>query len=161
MASSFTLPEAAKIVNLLAPATDAAGRTSAYVSLKNYHKAYIVVHINQGNAATILLSLLQASAVAGTGSKAGPASRIWRNLDTATNDTLVRDTDAATYTTDAGVKLKIVVIEVDPSALDLANSFDCIGISTGASNVANITAAVAYLTPARYPGASLPSAVVD
>lgn len=161
MASSFTLPEQAKIVNLLAPATDAAGRTSAYVSLKNYHKAYIVLHINQGNAATILLSLLQATAVAGTSSKAGPTTRIWANLDTASSDTLARATDAATYTTDAGVKLKIVVIEVDPSALDSANSFDCIGVSTGASNVANITAAVAYLVPARYPGASLPSAVVD
>jgi hypothetical protein len=161
MASSFTLPEAAKIVNLLAPAADAAGRTSAYVSLKNYHKAYIVAHINQGAANTVLLSLLQASAVAGTGSKAGPTSRVWANLDTAASDTLARTTDAATYTTDAGVKIKIVVIEVDPSALDLANSFDCIGVSTGASAAGNITAAVAYLVPSRYPGASLPSAVVD
>lgn len=161
MANAFTLPEAAKIVNLLAPAADAAGRTSAYVSLKNYHKAYIVVHMTQGNAATVLLSPLQASAVAGTGSKAAPTSRIWANLDTAASDTLARATDAATYTTDAGVKLKIVVFEIDPSALDLANSFDCVGISTGASNAANITAAVAYLVPSRYPGASLPSAVVD
>jgi hypothetical protein len=161
MANSFTLPEAAKIVNLLAPAADAAGRTSAYVSLKNAHKAYIVVHMTQGNAATVLLSPLQASAVAGTGSKAAPTSRIWANLDTATSDALARATDAATYTTDAGVKLKVVVFEIDPSALDLANGFDCIGISTGASNAANITAAVAYLTPLRYPAASPPTAVVD
>ena len=161
MASQFTLPEEAKIVNLLAPAADAAGRTSAYVSLKNAHKAYIVVHMTQGNAATVLLSPLQASAVAGTGSKAGPTTRIWANLDTAASDTLARATDAATYTTDAGVKLKIVVFEIDPAALDVANGFDCIGISTGASNAANITAAVAYLTPLRYPAASPPTAVVD
>jgi hypothetical protein len=161
MASSFTLPEAAKIVNLLAPAADAAGRTSAYITAKNAHKVYIVVHMTQGNAATVLLSPLQASAVAGTGSKAGPTCRIWRNLDTAASDTLVRDTDAATYTTDAGVKLKIVVFEVDPSALDIANGFDCVGISTGASNAANITAAVAYIVPSRYQGASIPSAVTD
>lgn len=157
----FTLPEEAKIVNLLEPATDAAGRTSAYVSLKNAHKAFIVFHVTQGNAATILLSLLQASAVAGTGSKAGPTSRVWSNLDTATNDTLVRRTDAATYTTDAGVKIKIVVFEIDPSALDVANGFDCVGISTGASHAANVTAAVAYLTPLRYPAATPPTAVVD
>lgn len=161
MASQFTLPEEAKIVNLLAPAADAAGRTSAYVSLKNAHKAFVVVHLNQGNAATVLLSLLQASAVAGTGSKAGPTTRIWANLDTAASDALARATDAATYTTDAGVKLKIVVFEIDPAALDVANGFDCIGISTGASNAANITAAVAYLTPLRYPAASPPTAVVD
>lgn len=161
MASQFTLPEEAKIVNLLAPAADAAGRTSAYVSLKNAHKAFIVVHMTQGNAATVLLSPLQASAVAGTGSKAGPTTRIWANLDTAASDALARATDAATYTTDAGVKLKIVVFEIDPAALDVANGFDCIGISTGASNAANITAAVAYLTPLRYPAASPPTAVVD
>jgi len=161
MATQFTLPEEAKIVNLLAPAADAAGRTSAYVSLKNAHKAYIVLHINQGNAATILLSLMQAQAVAGTGSKAGPTSRIWADLDTATSDALVRQTDAATYTTDAGVKIKVVVIEVDPAALDSANGFDCVGVSTGASNVANITAAVAYLTPMRYPAATPPTAVAD
>jgi hypothetical protein len=161
MATQFTLPEEAKIVNLLAPAADAAGRTSAYVSLKNAHKAYIVVHLTQGNAATVLLSLLQATAVAGTGSKAGPTSRVWADLDTAASDALVRQTDAATYTTDAGVKLKVVVIEVDPAALDSANGFDCVGISTGASNAANITAAVAYLTPMRYPAATPPSAVVD
>lgn len=162
MANSFCLPEHAKIVNLLAPAADAAGRTSAYISLKNYHKAYIVIHMTQGNAATVLLSLLQATAVAGTGSKVlTNVARIWANLDTAASDALVRATDAVNYTTDAGLKLKIVVFEIDPSSIDLANAFDCIGVSTGASNAANITAATAYLVPARYPGASLPSAVVD
>jgi hypothetical protein len=118
--------------------------------------------MTQGNAATVLLSPLQASAVAGTGSKAGPTCRIWANLDTATNDTLARATDAATYTTDAGVKLKIVVFEIDPSALDSANAFDCIGVSRRAPPTRR-TSPRRWRTscPARYPGASLPSAVVD
>jgi hypothetical protein len=161
MATKFTLPEEAKIVSALVPATDATGRTGAWVSLKNAFKAYVVLHITQGNAATILLSLLQASAIAGTGSKAITTARVWSNLDVSTSDALVRQTDAATYTTDVAVKTKIVVFEIDPAALDVANGFDCITVSTGASNVANITQATFFLTPLRYPSATPPSAVVD
>lgn len=161
MANKFTLPEEAKIVSLLTPATDAAGRTGAYVSLKNAHKAYIVCHITQGNAATIALSPKQATAVAGTSAKAVTTARIWADEDVATSDALVRQSDAASYTTGAGTTNKVVVFELDPSALDVAGGFDCVSISTGASNVANLTAAVAYLTPLRYPAATPPSAVVD
>ncbi len=155
-----TLAQQFKVVELMPCATDAAGRTSDWLSLKHAIRATIVVQITQGNAATILLSLLQATAVAGTGSKAGPASPLWSNLDTAAGDTLTRRTDAATYTTDAGVKNKIVVFDVDPSQLDVDGGFDCVAFSTGASNVANITSAVAYLEM-RMPGATLPSVIVD
>lgn len=155
-----TLAQTHKIVELMPLATDAAGRTSDWISLKNAIKATIVVQITQGNAATILLSLLQATAVAGTSSKAAPAVPLWSNLDTAASDTLVRRTDAATYTTDAGVKNKIVVFDVDPSQLDADGGFDCIAFSTGASNVANITGAVAYLEM-KNAGATLPAVITD
>jgi hypothetical protein len=142
MARQFSLVAQIPPVMLLAPAADAAGRTSSYRSLRNALKAYVTVHINQGNAATVLLSILQASAVAGTGSKAVTAVPIWSNLDTSVNDTLAARTAAATYTTDAGVKDKIVVFEITPEAcMDLAGGFDCIAVSTGASNAANITEA--------------------
>jgi len=161
MFPTFSLPEHCKIVNLLAPAADAAGRTGAYVSLKHSLKAWIKVHITQGNAATILLSLLQASAVAGTGSKVlVNAVPIWSNLDTATSDTLVARTAAVNYTTDAGVALKQVIFEIDAAKLDVAGGFDCIGLSTGASNAANITAAE-ILIATRYPAATPPTAVAD
>lgn len=157
----ISLPEQVKIVNLLAPAADAAGRTSAYVSLKHALKAWIKVHINQGNAATILLTPLQASAVAGTGSKVLTVpQKIWSNLATAVSDTLVARTAAVSYTTDAGVALKQVIFEIDIASLDLANGFDCIGLSTGASNAANITAAE-LIAAIRYPAATPPSMVTD
>lgn len=155
-----TLAQTHKIVELMPPATDAAGRTSDWISLKHAIKATIVAQITQGNSATILLSLLQATAVAGTSSKAAPAMPLWSNLDTATSDTMVRRTDAATYTTDAGVKNKIVVFEVDPSQLDVDGGFDCIAFSTGASNEANITSAVAYVEM-KNAGATLPSVITD
>ena len=159
---SITLAQTFKTVEILAPATDAAGRTGAYVSLKNARRATIVFHVTQGNAATILISLLQATTVAGAGSKVFTATvPIWSNLDEAATDTLVRRTDAVNYTTDAGVKHKCVIFQIDAGIhMDTANSFDCITISTGASNAGNLTEARVYLEM-DYEQATPPTAIVD
>lgn len=155
------LPEQFKIVEAMPNATDAAGRTGDYVSLKNAVCAWVEVAITQGNAATIALTIEQASAVAGTGSKAITATvPIWSNLDTAASDTLVRRTDAVSYTTDAGVKNKMVIFQIDPAQLDVANGFDCITVKTGASNVANLTGARYWLQSA-YQQATPPAAITD
>lgn len=159
----FTLPEQAKIVEMLPLATDAAGRAAGgAISLKNAGRAYIVVSLTQGNAATVLLTPMQATKVDKTGGKVlTNAIRIWSNLDTAATDTLVRQADAVNYTTDAGVKNKQVIFEIDPASLDVANGFDCFYISTGASNAANLTGAMAVLTDLRFGSATPPSAIVD
>lgn len=150
-----------KIVEAMPCATDAAGRTGDYISLKNTKMAWVIVDITQGNAATIALTIEQASAVAGTGSKAITLTvPIWANLDTAATDTLVRRTDAVSYTTDAGLKNKQVVFQIDPATLDLANGFDCITVKTGASNVANLTHAN-YILETRYAQATPPAAITD
>lgn len=156
-----TLPENYKVVAGLNPATDAAGRTGAYVSLKNTNVAFIAVHITQGNAATVAVSINQATAVAGTGAKAlaNPVP-IWVNQNTATNDTLVRQTDAVSFTTNATLANKMVVFQIDPALLDVNNGFDCVAVVTGASNVANLTQAVYYLD-SRYNQVTPPTAVVD
>lgn len=154
------IPESLKVVEALGPAADAAGRTSVYVSLKNVQKARIAVHINQGNAATVALTPKQASAVAGTGSKVlANVVPIWADQDCAASDTLARQTDAVNFTTDAGLKRKIVIFQIDPVSLDVAGGFDCIAITTGASNAANITAAQ-FLLEMRYEG-DTPSVIVD
>lgn len=140
------------ITSVLTPAADAAGRTGAiYPTLKNAHSVSLIFNINQGNAATVLCTPLQASAVAGTGSKALSANvPIYTKLSAATSDVWVRQTDAKNYTTDAGVVPKFVRFDIDSDALDVAGGFDCIGASTGASNVANITASVLISGPTRY-----------
>lgn len=140
------LPENLLPVSVLAPAADAAGRTGGWVSLKNALRAWVIFHIDQGNAATIALSINQASAVAGTGSKVITNTvPIWSNLDAATSGVFTRRTDAVNYTTDAAVKKKIVIFEIDPASLDVAGGFDCITGITGASNAANITSAIVLL----------------
>jgi len=154
------VPQSATPYHLLEPAADAAGRTSPYLSLKGAVRAWIVCYINQGNAATILLSPLQASAVAGTGSKAISACRITTKLDEASTS-FTQQTEATTYTTDAGVKKKIVIFELDcAKVLDQANSFDCIAVSTGASNAANITSALLWIQHG-HQGATLFNPLVD
>jgi len=161
MGNLLCLPENLKIVELLAPATDAAGRTSDYASLKNALMAWIVLHITQGNAATIAITVEQSSAVAGTGHKAiTNVVPIWSNLDCAASDTLVRRTDAVSYTTDAGVKHKQVIFQIDPAGLDVANGFDVISVITGASDVANLTSAQLYILE-RYQAATPPAAITD
>lgn len=156
-----TFPEGIFPLELLAPAADAAGRTGDYISLKYAHRLYLIAHLTQGNAATVALTPTQASAVAGTGAKAlTNAVRIWANQDTATGQALVRQTDAKDFTTSAAVKNKLVIFEITPAALDVANDFDCITLVTGASNAANITQAMAHVVP-RYPQATAPSFITD
>ena len=103
---------------LAKPAADAAGRTSRYVSLKNYRKAFLKFTCDQGNAATIQLDPKQASAVAGTGSKALTQNcRIWANEDVAAAYPPTKQTDAKTFTTSAAVKEKEVTFEIDTNGL--------------------------------------------
>ena len=165
MADLMTIPEQTPTTMALVPATDAAGRTSSYFSLKNSAKAYAVFYITQGNAATIACDVLQASAVAGTGSKAiSGTCRIWSTADIATAATAMpsRQTDAASFTTSAALTNKVVVIEIDPAVnLDLANGFDCVALRTGASNVANLTAASITFVAPRFVQRNFPTPRLD
>lgn len=155
-----SMPQNMKIVEAITPQAGAA-ITGDYVSLKNVHKAWVVIHVNQANAATMAISIEQATVVAGSDTKViTNVVPIWSNLDCAASDTLVARTAAVNYTTDAGVKHKIIIFEIDPALLDLANNFDCITVITGASNAANITSAMYYLAE-RYQQATPPAAITD
>jgi hypothetical protein len=162
MARQFSLAEELPPVQLLAPAADAAGRTSNYVNLAKCDKAYIICHIAQGNAATVALTPLQALDVSGTSSKAiNAATQIWANLDESVTDLLTKQTNAANFTTDAGVKNKIVIFEISPQdSMDMANNFKTIAIQTGASNAANITQAM-ILPLSRYKQAQPPTILTN
>lgn len=162
MAKKFTLPHQMKLVDALKPATDAAGRTSTRISLKTCGLCYIIFHCDQGNAATITLSVFQSQDIAGTARKALAVNAyIWANQDTVATDTLVRQADGVAFTTSAVVKQKQVIIEIDPAILDVANGFDCIDFTTGASNVANLTEAQFLLADLRYQQTTPPTALLD
>jgi hypothetical protein len=167
MARQFRWWEQAQIVNLLPPAADAGGRTSAFwASVLFGHKAFLFCGVNQGNAATVLFTPLQATSLAGANSKAlsNPAPVAYNpdtSLATGSDQFQVSGTGsgavlpaATTFTTDAGLKNKIVMFEIDPGeVMDINNitvgSFNHIGVSTGASNAANITFAFLVIMPLR------------
>lgn len=157
----YSLTQNAKIVEAITPQAGAA-ITGDYVSLKNYGKAYVIVHVAQGAADVMAISIEQATVVAGTDSKViTNVVPIWSNLDCAASDTLVERTAAVNYSLDVGLKHKTVVFEIDPALLDVAHDFDCICVKTGASNAANITSALYILTDAKYSQATPPAAITD
>lgn len=163
MARNFRLWENAIVASLLKPAADAAGRTSAYLTLVNGHKAFILCQVNQGNAATVALTPLQAQDNTGAGSKVITATAIATNLDTDTtpSDQFTLQAAAANFTTDAALKNKLVLFEIEPQeCMDVNNAtpFNHIAIQTGASNVANITAALLIITPLRFAQSNPPTA---
>lgn len=162
MARQFSMPYTIPPVVMLPIAADAAGRTSAtWFDLKNcVGKVYIICEVNQGNAATVLLTPLQATSLAGAGSKAISAVPIWLVADTSVTDALVQQANAANFTTSATLKDKLVIFELEcESALDMVNGFSYLGVSTGASNAANITGAKMFMLRA-IQGASAPSTMV-
>jgi hypothetical protein len=117
MARQFSMPYQIPPVSLLAPAADAAGRTSSYRSLKNALKVYVVAEVNQGNAATVQFSLLQAKDVSGGSSKAMTRRRRSGRSRHRGVGCTGRPGRCASYTTDAAVKNKLVVFEIVPEAV--------------------------------------------
>lgn len=154
----INIPENIKPVQAIYPQTNAGAITGDYISCKNAQKVWVVANIQQGNAATMALTLEKATDVSGTGSTAiTTAVPIWTNEDTATNDTLTRQTDAVSFTTSAAVKNKVVVFQVDPDTL---GDYDCLVLKCGASDAANIIGAE-YLIESRYAPANGISMITD
>lgn len=155
------IPECCKPVQAIAP--QAGGViTGDYITLKNAEKCFVLVHINQANAAQVPITIEQAQDVDGTNSKAITyAVPLWANQDCAASDALVRQTDAVFFTTSVDVKNKMVIFQIDPAYLDVNNGFDCITVKTAASDVTNITAAQYWLTDLRYGEATPPSDIMN
>lgn len=163
MAGNISLSENFKIVAATAgPVTSNGGVTCDYVSLKNVHKAWIVVTMDQAVGHATTITPKQATAVAGTGVKVLSTNvPIWANEDVAASDTLVAQTAAANYSVSADIKVKHVVFEIDAATLDMANSFDCIGCLVSDSSQATDFVNINYFLQERYAQATPPAAITD
>lgn len=133
-----------------------------YVSLKNFKRLTVVISIL--NATTVtggVVTLKQASAVAGTGEKALAFSKAWRNIDTAAADTLAEfAVSSDTFTTDTtNSKQLLYVIEIDPSSLDNANGFDCVRVDV--ASMANAVGTVLYFLEGKYNPSLAVAAITD
>jgi hypothetical protein len=157
-----TFAEEFKIVQGIQPRTTNAGFSTDWVSLKNAVKAIIVVNLTQAAAHATAFTLAQATAVAGGDTKAMTNNvAIWSNEDCATSDTLVRQTNAKAYTVTADIKNKMIIFEIEPSALDVNNNFDCISLTVANSGEATNFASVEFFLKSKYEQVTKASAIVD
>jgi len=168
MSLAFTLAENLKVVEGLAPQVGAvAAVTSDYVSVKNLHKLFAVIHYNQGDADVQTWRIMRATDVTPTGAVVvANTAEIWSNLDCATNDTLVHRTAAINYASGAGATHKMVIFEIDPSTLgDNGAGLDYTAVAVGSTG--NIAATsyveILFVGVPRYPApaAMQPSIVID
>jgi len=146
----MNLIEKAQVVSAIKPQAGAA-ITGDYVSLKKAGHVTVLVHITQATADVVAITIEQATAVAGTGTKVLTKEvPIYLIADAATSDVWVRQTDDVDFTTSAATKEKLVAFEIRAEDLDVAGGFDCITVKTAASHATNITSACYILSDLRY-----------
>jgi hypothetical protein len=169
MALNNLLVEEAQIVAAIIPVDSQAGANNGdWVSLKNYDRCSVIVYKAAGVAGDDpVLTMKQATDVAGTGSKALNFTRIDAKVGVQTGIgtfTTVTQTASDTYTDTVSAEAQaIFVIEFKAEDLDVNNGFDCIRFSvadTGAGG-AQLLCALYVLRGVRYGTNPLPSAIVD
>ena len=160
MALPITLPEDYKVM-VIAPTAAANGATYDIISCKNALKVWFIVMHQGTNDTDLTLSLVESTDVAGTTTTAVTATfpiYVDTNAGTA-SDTLVKQTEAASYTVNTGVTTdQLVVIEWDPAKF--SSGYDCIQLADTGGNASNYLTALAVIAP-RYPQQSQVTAITD
>ncbi len=153
------LSEKVKIVNMGPPVdVNGAGLDGAYVSLKNYKWATIVIQLGVTGAAGSI-TVEEAKAVDGTGAQAIGFN--YRAEETAGEDTLGPLTEATAangITTSANDNI-FYVIEI--SAAELSDGYDCIRVRMSDPAAATLVSMCAILSQPRFSQENLPSAITD
>lgn len=136
-----------------------------YVSMKGYSR--IAIKIKVKNATTVTgsaITVLQATAVAGTGEKAVAFTKAYRNIDVdAAGGDIVAEfaVTSNTFTTDATNSKNLCYwIEIRADELDIDGGFDC--IRAGTANATAATVDVDYfLFPMKFAKLSGLAAITD
>jgi hypothetical protein len=152
MASGLRIVDQELLVVGFFPAVPS-GATPAWISLKGYHAAQIVVEF--ANTTTVTGSAItvnQATSVSGAGSKALAFTTMFAVADWTVSVLPVQTPVVAnTFTTSAvNAKQGWYFIEVRSSDLDIANGFNAIQVGIG--NAVASTIGAAYRLKPRYSG---------
>jgi len=155
-------PETFPIIQGHEPVASNALATCDYISLKNAKGVMILVHQYGGAGVTnLVLTVNEATDITPTGATAliaGAEFQIWVNADTSLTDTMVRQTDAVTYTIDTGAqKDQIVAIYIDASILSAG--FDCVALHSTGGFATNLVSVTYILDGARYQQETPPTAI--
>lgn len=145
-----------------------AANNGDWVSMKLFHRLLILLHKAVGTAGDDpIITLKQATDVAGTGAKALNFTEIFVKLGTLANIAqFTRVTQAAANTYVDAVSAEaaaIFAIEVQSSDLDVANGFDCVQLSVpDVGGNAQLGSALYLLYEPRYAsGGVAPGAIAD
>lgn len=170
--------EMCHVVSAFLPVAMNSGAPSVdYVSLKNYGRCAIVFFKAIGtNGDDPTITLLQATAVAGTAAKALNITRVDKK-QAATNllatGTFVKSTSGSpathdTFSTntwtnsDLAEQAAVIIIDVKAEDLDIDNGFDCLSFTIAdVGTNAQLGCALFILHEPRYPKETLDSAIVD
>lgn len=101
--------------------------TIVYASMKLYEQLLIFIQTGAWAGGTAAVTLKQATAVAGTGTKALAFSWMWVNTAALPGTFTKTAVTANTFNLDTANLL--YVIDVFASDLDIDNSFDCVGVN--------------------------------
>lgn len=160
-------------------AMNAGAPTIDWVSLKNYGRCAIIFIKAVGtNGDDPTLSFVQATSVAGAGSKALGVTRIDKKQAAtdltavgtftkslsgaaASNDTF--NTTNGTWTnSDLAEQAAIVIADIKAEDLDIANNFDCLSVTIAdVGTNAQLGTLIFILHEPRFPKETLDSAIVD
>jgi hypothetical protein len=150
------IPEKIKIVAGSGAVTTNGGVTGDFISMANVLRAYVVVVLTQAVAHQTGIDIVQSTVVAGSDAKAFTKTLpIWANEDVSTSSTLTAQTAAVTYNVANTAKTKQIVFMIDSEKLDVANGFDCIGVTIDNSSQATNFCAITYILEMRYPEAEV------
>ena len=150
------IPEKYHVVTGAAPVTTSSAVTGDYINMKNVIRAYIIVTLKQAVGHATGIDPVQATAAAGTGSKAFTKTLpIWSNADAASGSLMTKQTAALTFNVAATAKNHKVIFCVDSEKMDNANGFDFLGVTIDASSQATNFVNVEYILEMRYPGAEV------
>lgn len=127
----MNLTDLAEISNVGCGIPAAGALNSGWFSAIGMTKMHFIITVDATDEA-ITVTPAQATAVAGTGTKALNVQRTYSKEGTATTYTRV-DTAAATSVLDAGALVATYVIEIDVDSMDIANDFDHIQLALSGS----------------------------
>jgi hypothetical protein len=122
-----------------------------FVNLSDAQFCFIVANIAEGDAANYTLTIRETDGT--TPQNIANTVQVFSNLDTATNDLMTRQANAASLAVAGSTLNKLVVFAIDPDRL--SDGYDSVTLrvdsTAGAQDARNqIIGAVAYVLPARY-----------
>lgn len=173
-----TFVEDHQVVQIIKPVDLAAGaNTGDWVSLKDYNRCALIFSKEPGTAGDDpTLTLLQATAVAGTGSKALDIKRVDKKqaaTDLTAVGTFTKSTSGSPATNDTfstntwtnstlGEDAAVVVIDIKAEDLDIDNDFDCVSMTIADVGTAGqLGEVIAVLYDPKYAKETLDSAIAD